>query len=86
MKNKQAASHPQFRRWLRAIEPGFYTHCSWSWRLAGVLVTHWGNDLVKIYHDGGRSTVCYPAQTEGCREAVQELLSLHRAGVVMRQW
>lgn len=64
-----------FRCWLRRISPGFHTHASWSWRIRGVLVTHWTeSDAVKIYWHGGRMTVTYPASSERAREAVMELL------------
>lgn len=65
---------------MRGIAPGFYTHSSWSWRIGGTLVTHWGNDNVKIYHQGGRHTEAHPANTERCREAIQALLSKANTG------
>lgn len=68
---------PTFRRWLRGINPGFYTYCSWSWLIGGTLVTHWPNDLVKIYHQGGRHTEAYPASSERCREAIHALFTRH---------
>lgn len=77
-----SACSPSFRRWLRSINPGFYTHCSWSWMIGGVLVTHWGSDNVKIYHQSGRHTETHPANTERCREAIQELLSKANAGAL----
>lgn len=66
---------PSFRRWLRNLNPGFYTFSSWSWIIGGTLVTHWPNDNVKIYHDEGRKTETHPANTERCREAIHTLLA-----------
>lgn len=71
-----APEPPSFRQWLRRITPGFYTCSSWSWRIRGVLVTHWTeSDTVKIYRWGGPKTEVYPANSERAREAVQSLLS-----------
>lgn len=46
----------------------------WNWRINGVLVTLWmATGIVKIYHDQGRRTECFPAETERCREAIHEI-------------
>lgn len=64
-----------FLAWINLKQPGWlWGGTCWNSKIHGVLVTFWlVSDVVKIYHDEGRQTECYPPETERCREAISAL-------------
>jgi hypothetical protein len=70
----------QFIKWLnQTAGRGFYCMGQPCWRIKGILLTLWfPKDCaarLKIYYNGGRSTISFDILGELCREHIYELLA-----------